>query len=79
MFDPLECALLRGQLAEVVLRIAQSEQTIARQRAEIAELEASGCDTEPDRELLSQFERLLELQIDGRDWLVKKLASYEVL
>jgi len=78
MFDPLECALLRGQLAEVVLRIAQSE-TIARQRAEIAELEASGCDTEPDRELLSQFERLLELQIDGRDWLVKKLASYEVL
>ena len=61
------------------LRIVESEQTIAWRRADIAKLERSGCDTEPDRELLSEFERLLELQIADRDWLVKKLASYDVL
>jgi hypothetical protein len=79
MFDPIECDHLRAHLAKVEGRIAVSEQTIARRQAEITKLELRGCDTAADRELLSQFERLLELQIADRERLATKLASYDML
>jgi hypothetical protein len=70
---------LQEHLAQVERRIAQSEKIIARQRADTANLELSGCETKTARELLTQFERLLELQLADRDRLLQKLGAYDAL
>jgi hypothetical protein len=72
MFDPIDRDVLQEHLAAVERRIARSEKIIARQRAEIADLERSGRETKTARELLAQFEQLLELQIADRDRLLNK-------
>jgi hypothetical protein len=66
-------------LAKVEGRILRSETIIARQRAEIARLEDSRSEVEMDRELLTRFERLLELQMADRNRLLIKLAAYDVI
>ncbi len=76
MFDPIDRDLLQDQLAQVERRIAQSERTIARQRDEIARAELIGFEMRTARELLAQFEQLLQLQITDRDRLVTKLGAY---
>ena len=78
-FDPIDRDLVREDLAKVEGRILRSEAIIARQRAEIARLQSRGSAVETDRALLTQFERLLELQMVDRDRLLIKLAAYDVV
>jgi hypothetical protein len=79
LFDPIDRAVLQDHLAQVERRIAHSAKIIARQRGDIEKLERSGCETRTARELVAQFERLLELQIFDRDRLLKKLGSYDAV
>jgi hypothetical protein len=79
LFNPIDRDVLQDHLARVERRVAQSEKIIARQRGDIEKLERSGCETKTARELLAQFERLLELQIADRDRLLKKLGSYDAI
>jgi hypothetical protein len=74
MFDPIDRDLAREDLAKVEGRKAGSS---AAKRSSLGE--GSGSEVETDRELLTQFERLLELQMADRDRILLKLASYDVL
>ena len=79
MFDPVDRSLLQRHLARVEQRIAESEKIIARHKAIAAQQEGAGFRTTTARELIAQFEQLLELQIADRDRLLDKLGSYNVV
>jgi uncharacterized protein (UPF0335 family) len=74
MFNPSDRSFLQPHLARVEQRIAESEKIIARQKAIAAQQEGAGFATKTARELLAQFEQLLELQIADRDRLRGELS-----
>ena len=77
MFEPANRAFWEEHLARAEERIAHSEKIIARQRAQIEELELANFETRSARQLLAEFEQLLRLQIEDRDWMRKELGTAE--
>jgi hypothetical protein len=74
MFDSADRSLLLRHLARVEQRIAESEKIIARQKAIAAQQEAARLEARTSRELLAQFQQLLELQVADRDRLRRELG-----
>ncbi len=75
MFEIADRALWEEHLARAEQRIARSEATIARQKSAIEELQLAKLETRSARELLAQFEQLLDLQIADRDRLREELGA----
>ncbi len=75
MFEITDRALWQEHLARAEQRIVKTKESMARQRAVIQQLEAKKLETKTARELLAQFETLLELQTADRDRLQKEMAN----
>jgi hypothetical protein len=74
MFEIADRALWQEHLARAEHRIVKTKESIARQRAVIEELDAKELESKTARELIAQFEKLLELQIADRDRLQKEIG-----
>jgi hypothetical protein len=62
-------------LAQAEKHILEAERLLVRQRKIVAELERDGHDSHSAREFLTQFEAMLALVIQSRDWAKAELGS----
>jgi hypothetical protein len=77
MFESADRALWEEHLARVEQRIAHTEKTIGRQKSDIEKLELANLETRSARQLLTEFEQLLHLQIADRNRLREELGTVE--
>jgi len=75
MSELADRALWEEHLARAEQRIARSEKIIAQQKAAFSELELARIKTRSARQLLAEFEQLLQLQIADRDRLREELGT----
>jgi hypothetical protein len=68
-------ATIQSYLAKVERLIADGDQTVARRRRMIADLDQEGRDTTHARKLLADLENLQHLHITDRDRLRRQLAE----
>jgi hypothetical protein len=74
MTATMDRALSKEHLAQAERHVAQGERTVARQEELVARLERDGHDVRMARELLIQFQELLEAHRGDRDQLRKELG-----
>ena len=73
-FTAMDRVTLHDHLAQTERHITQGQQTIARQRTLIVNLQDEGLDTQAAEDLLKQFEATQAMHIADRDRLLRELG-----
>ena len=73
-YAALNEAMLSEHLERAHRHVADGKRVVERQRKLVHRLERSGRDSRRAHWLLGNFEDLLQIQVQGRNWLIRELA-----